>query len=420
MIESQGNNLKNTKTIEKNNKHALTFIFITMLIDITGIGIIVPGLPDLLKNMNGGTLSDASIEGGWLMFAYAIMQFFFSPILGALSDQFGRRPVILASLLGFGVDYLFTGFATSIEWLFIGRIFAGIFGASFSTAGAYIADVSPVEKRAQNFGLIGAAFGIGFILGPIIGSLIAQMGFNERVPFFVAAGLAFLNFIYGYIVLPESLKPENVRNFDWKRANPFGTLSQLFKYKSTAELVLPYVLLSIAGYATQATWSYYTREKFAWTTKDVAYSLAFVGLMAAVVQGGLSRKIIPKLGLTKSIFLGLILNIIGMICFGMANAGWMMYATTIIASFGGIAAAALQGVMSNSIPPNAQGEFRGGITSIMSLTAIIGPLMMSSIFAYFTEKTNQIYLPGAPFYAGAVLMIICLLIVLKVLGMRSK
>ena len=403
---------------KKKNNHALTFVFITMLIDVTGIGIIIPGLPDLLRNLTGGTLSDASVEGGWLMFSYALMQFFFSPILGGLSDQYGRRPVILASLLGFSVDYLFTGFAPTIGWLFIGRIFAGIFGASFSTAGAYIADVSEPEKRAQNFGLIGAAFGLGFILGPMIGAFLHPFG--ERVPFFVAAGLAMVNFIYGYFVLPESLLPENRRNFDWKRANPFGTLRQIFKYKSVLSLIIPFALFSIAGYAMQSTWSYYTIEKFGWTQADVGWSLSFVGVMAAVVQGGLSRFIIPKLGNSKSIYFGLILNLIGFIGFAMATEGWMMYAITIFGTFGGIAAAALQAMMSNAVPANEQGELRGGITSLMSLTAIIGPLLMSNVFAHYTNKKTELYLPGAPFWVGAVLTSISLVLIFRTLSKISK
>jgi MFS transporter, DHA1 family, tetracycline resistance protein len=403
--------------MEKKHKRALTFIFITMLIDVTGIGIIIPGLPDLLKNMTGGTLSDASIEGGWLMFSYAIMQFIFSPVLGALSDQYGRRPVILASLLGFGVDYLFTGFATNITWLFIGRIFAGIFGASFSTAGAYIADVSPPEKRAQNFGLIGAAFGIGFILGPMIGGFL--MPFDDRVPFFVAAGLALVNLIYGYFVLPESLEPENRRKFDWKRANPVGTLQQIFKYPSVFSLIFPFFLLAIAGYATQSTWAYYTREKFDWHEAEVAWSLTFVGLVAAVIQGGLSRILIPKLGLNKAIYWGLVLNIIGLCGFAMATQGWMMYAFTVVSGFGGIAVAALQGVISNAVPANEQGELRGGLTSIMSITAVFGPLMMSNLFAHFSKRDAGVYEPGAPYWVGAVLALICLILIFRQLSKKK-
>lgn len=392
---------------------ALTFVFITMLIDVIGIGIIIPGIPDLLKHITGGTLSDAAEEGGLLMSSYAIMQFFFSPIIGGLSDKYGRRPVLLASLFGFGIDYLLTGFATNIFWLFAGRIFAGIFGASFSTAGAYIADVSEPEKRAQNFGLIGAAFGLGFILGPMIGGFVIKLG--ERAPFFVAAALALLNFVYGYFALPESLKPENRREFEWKRANPIGTLRQMFKYDSVLALITPFILVTIAGYATQSTWAYFTREQFGWDGTMVGYSLAMVGLMAAIVQGGLTRVVIPKLGMEKSIYIGLVLWAVGYVMYAMATEGWMMFAFTVVASLGGIAMPALQGIMSNAVPPNEQGELRGGLTSLMSLTAIIGPLLMSYSFAYFTDKKNSIYLPSIPFWIGAGLVFISLIWIFQAL-----
>lgn len=388
---------------------ALVFIFITMLIDVIGIGIIIPGLPDLLKNLTGGTLSDAAEEGGILMSSYAIMQFFFSPIIGGLSDKYGRRPVILASLFGFGIDYLITGFATNITWLFVGRIFAGIFGASFSTAGAYIADVSEPEKRAQNFGLIGAAFGLGFILGPAIGSVVSNYG--ERVPFFVAAGLALINFVYGYFALPESLKPENRREFDWKRANPLGTLKQMLKYKSVVQLLIPFTIIMIASFATQSTWAYFTREQLGWETDMVGYSLVMVGIMAAIVQGGLTRKLIPALGLQRSIYFGLILWVIGYILYAVATESWMMFAFTVVASLGGIATPAIQGIMSNAVPPNEQGELRGGITSVVSITSIFGPLLMSYSFAYFTSDNAPIRLPGAPFWLGAILILISLIMI---------
>jgi MFS transporter, DHA1 family, tetracycline resistance protein len=393
---------------------ALTFIFITLLIDVTGIGIIVPVFPKLITELISGDLSQASLYGGWLTFAYSVMQFVFSPILGGLSDQYGRRPVLLVSLFGFGIDYIFLGFAPSIGWLFIGRIVAGIMGASFTTAGAYIADVSSPEKRAQNFGLIGAAFGLGFILGPMFGGLLGQYG--ARVPFFVSAGLTLVNWIYGYFVLPESLKVENRRPFDWKRANPVGSLRHLQKYPVIFGLIIPLVLIYIAGYATQSTWTYFTMEKFGWDEKWVGYSLAFVGLMAAIVQGGLTRTIIPKLGNTKSIYWGLALYAISFLMYAFASQGWMLFIITIFAAFGGIATPALQAIMANQVPANEQGELRGALTSLMSLTAVIGPVMMTSLFAYFTHENAPVQFPGAPFMLGGLLIIISLFLVRQLLS----
>jgi MFS transporter, DHA1 family, tetracycline resistance protein len=401
----------------KKRNSALIFIFITMLIDVIGIGIIIPGLPDLLKSLGEGTLSDAAEEGGILMSAYAIMQFFFSPIMGGISDRYGRRPVILGSLLGLGLDFLVTAFAPTIAWLFLGRIIAGIFGASFSTAGAYIADVSEPEKRAQNFGLIGAAFGLGFILGPMIGGLLIPYG--VKMPFFVAAGLSLANLIFGFFVLPESLKPENRREFDWKRANPLGTLKQMFKHKIVAELMPPFILIMIAGYASQSTWAYFTREQFGWDGKMVGYSLAVVGLSTALVQGFLTRKAIPALGMNKSIYYGLAVYAVGFVLYALASEGWMMFAFTAVASLGGISMPAMQGLMSNAVPPNEQGELRGGMTSLMSVTAIVGPLLMSYLFAYFTAKTTSIYLPAAPFWMAALLTVISLIWIYQVLSKQK-
>ncbi len=398
---------------EKRNA-ALIFIFITLLIDITGIGIIVPVIPRLIQDLTGEGLSNAALYGGWLMFIYSIMQFVFSPILGGLSDQYGRRPVLLGSLFGFGLDYIFCAFASGIGWLFLARVIAGIFGASFTTAGAYIADVSPPEKRAQNFGLIGAAFGLGFILGPMIGGLLGQYG--ARVPFLVSAALSLLNCLYGYFVLPESLKPENRRPFDWKRANPVGSLRHLQKYPVIFGLIIPLVLIYIAGYATQSTWTYFTMEKFGWDEKWVGYSLAFVGLMAAIVQGGLTRTIIPKLGNTKSIYWGLICYAVSFIMYAFADQGWMMFAITVLSALGGLATPALQAIMSNQVPANEQGELRGALTSLMSLTAVIGPVMMTSLFAYFTSSGSPIQFAGAPFMLGAVLTILSLVMVKNLLS----
>ncbi len=390
--------------MNKSPKNALVFIFITLLIDVIGLGIIIPVLPKFIGNMIHGDLSNASKYAGWLTFAYAGMQFFFSPIIGALSDRYGRRPVLLCSLFGFGVDYLIIGFAPSIGWLFAGRIIAGIFGASFTTAGAYIADVSPPEKRAQNFGLIGAAFGLGFIIGPVIGGLLGHI--SARLPFFAAAALALINWLYGYFILPESLSEDHRRKFDWKRANPIGALKNFGRYPVILSLVASLICIYLASHATQSTWTFYTMEKFGWNEKWVGYSLGFVGLMIAIVQAGLIRVIIPRLGQKRSIYFGLGIYALGFLGFAFATQSWMMFAFVVPFSLGGICGPALQGIMSGQVPPNEQGELQGALTSLVSVTAIFGPLMMTNLFAHFTSKNSSIYFPGAPFLMGALLTIL--------------
>lgn len=380
---------------------AVGFIFVTLLIDVTGFGIIIPVLPKLIMNLTGKDLSHAAQVGGWLMFAYAIMQFICAPILGGLSDQYGRRPILLGSLFGFGIDYLLSAFAPTIGWLFVGRALAGVMGSSFTTAAAYIADVSTPEKRAQNFGLIGAAFGMGFILGPAIGGFLGQYG--PRAPFIAAAVLALLNWLYGLLILPESLAPEHRRVFDWKRANPIGTLAQLRKYPIISSLVVSLILLYIAAWAVQGGWSYYTMEKFKWDERMVGISLSVVGLITAIVQAGLIRVLIPKLGQERGVYVGLSLYCIGFILFAFATEGWMMYAFLVPYCLGGIAGPSLQGIISTQVPKNVQGELQGGLTSLMSATSIVAPPLMTGIFSYFTAAGAPIYFPGAAMLTGAIL-----------------
>ncbi len=395
---------------------AVGFIFVTLLIDVIGFGIIIPVLPKLITHLTGDTMSHAAQVGGWLMFAYALMQFICAPILGGLSDQYGRRPILLVSLFGFGVDYIFQAYAPTIGWLFVGRVLAGILGSSFTTASAYIADVSTPEKRAQNFGMIGAAFGLGFIIGPAIGGLLGQYG--PRAPFLAAAALALLNWLYGLFILPESLAPENRRPFDWKRANPIGTLLQLRKYPIIIGMVASLVLLYIAGQAVQGAWSYYTMEKFKWDERMVGISLSFVGLLTAIVQAGLIRIIIPKLGQERGVYVGLGLYSLGFLLFAFATEGWMMFLFLVPYCLGGIAGPSLQGLISNQVPANVQGELQGGLTSLMSLTAIVGPLLMTGIFAYFTAPDAPIYFPGAAMLTGAILTLISTLLAYRNLHIR--
>ncbi len=404
-----------------NRNPALGFIFITLLIDVIGFGIIIPVIPNLLSGLMHVSIPEAAAYGGWLVASFSVMQFIFSPLLGNLSDQYGRRPVLLISLFGFGLDYILLALAPTISWLFVGRILAGIMGASFTTAAAYIADVSPPEKRAQNFGLIGAAFGLGFIIGPALGGLLAKYGL--RAPFIAAAILTFINWLYGYFILPESLKPENRRKFDWKRANPLGSLRFFLRYKVILGLVASIVLIYVAGHAVQSTWSYYTIEKYHWDEDMVGYSLGFVGLMVAIVQGWLIRYIIPKLGQERSVYVGLVLYAIGFLLFGLATKGWMMFAFLVPYCLGGIAGPSLQGIMSTQVPANQQGELQGALTSLVSLTSILGPLLMTWLFYYFSKPGSEIYFPGAAMIAGAVLTIISAFLArlsLKKNGVRSS
>ena len=393
---------------------AVGFIFITMLIDVIGIGIIIPVLPKLIQDLIGGNLSQASVYGGWLMFAYSIMQFLFAPVLGGLSDKYGRRPILLFSLFGLGIDYIFLAFAPTIAWLFVGRIIAGLCGASFTTGAAYIADVSTPEKRAQNFGLIGAAFGVGFIIGPVVGGLLGHFG--TRVPFIAAASLSLLNWLYGYFILPESLSKENRREFNLKRANPIGSLLNFKKYPVVLGLVGSLFCIYIAGHAAQSTWTYFTMEVMQWDEKQVGYSLGFIGLLVAIVQGGLIRVINPKLGPKRSVYTGLFFYCFGLVLFSFATQGWMMYAILVPYCLGAITGPALQGIISNQVQANEQGEMQGGLTSIASITAIIGPPLMTNLFSFFTASNAPIYFPGVPFLTGAILCLISLLLAMRSLA----
>lgn len=391
--------------------NALIFIFITLLVDCIGIGIIIPVVPKLIQELISGSISEASIYGGWLAFSYSIMQFLMAPTLGGLSDKFGRRPILLLSLAGLGVDYLFLAVAPSIFWLFIGRIIAGIFGASFTTATAYIADISPPEKRAQNFGMVGAAFGLGFIIGPVIGGIFGEIG--TRLPFIVAAGFSFLNLLYGYFVLPESLKPENKRPFSWKRSNPVGGLVQVKKYPNLMGLVIAVFLVNLAAQAPPSVWTYYTMFKFDWSEKMVGYSLGVVGLVIGIVQGGLIRKIIPWLGNNKSVYVGISITVVGYVLFAIAPNTLLMFLFIIPFGLGAIAGPALQGLVSNKVPDNEQGEIQGTITSLVSLASIIGPIVMTQTFFMFTNEHASLLFPGAPFILSSLFLIVSLVVCAK-------
>lgn len=389
--------------MEKAKKtNALTFIFITLLIDITGWGLIIPVMPKLIEEIMHVDANGASKYGGWLISAYAVTQFLCSPVVGNLSDKYGRRPIILISLIGFALDYVFLYFASSLAMLFMGRIVAGLTGASITPASAYIADVSKPEEKAKNFGLIGLAFGLGFIIGPLLGGLLGQFG--PRIPFLAAAALCLINFIYGYFALPESLSLENRRPMNWKRANPVGSLMKLSKYKNLTWLVIALVLTQLGAHAVQTNWSFFTMYRFKWDEAMVGISLAVVGLLTGVVQGGLIRWINPILGDRKSIYVGLTFYATGMLLFGFADRSWMMFVFLVPYCLGGIAGPALQSVITTQVPANEQGELQGILASLMSATAIVGPLIMTNTFHYFTHANPFIFFPGAPFVLGALLL----------------
>ncbi|RAR72772.1 TCR/Tet family MFS transporter [Flavobacterium aciduliphilum] len=394
---------------QKNKSAAIGFIFITMLIDVTGWGIIIPVIPKLIKELILVDISEAAKYGGWLTFAYAITQFLFAPLIGSLSDTIGRRPVILLSLFAFSMDYLLLAFAPSITWLFVGRVIAGLTGASITTASAYIADVSSPENRAKNFGMIGAAFGLGFIIGPVLGGLLGHYG--SRVPFFAAALLCMINFLYGYFILPESLSIENRRNFNLKRANPIGAFMNIRKRPALYGLMIALFLVYVASHAIQGNWSYFTMYQFHWNEKMVGISLGVIGLLVGLVQGVLIRWINPKLGNERSIYVGLALYAIGLLLFATATESWMVFVYLVPYCLGGIAGPAMQAVISSKVDASEQGEIQGTLSSLMSLSTIVGPPMMSSLFYYFTHNEAPFKFAGAPFVLGASLMFISTVIV---------
>ncbi|MBS1636996.1 MAG: TCR/Tet family MFS transporter [Bacteroidetes bacterium] len=380
-------------------KNPLVFIFITVLIDCIGIRIIYPVAATIVAEVSHVSVNEAITYSGWIMACYAAMQFIFSPLLGSLSDRYGRRPVLLLSLFGLVINYIFLALANTLPLLFMGRIITGICGASLSTSYAYVADISVPEKRAQNFGIIGAAIGLGFIIGPFIGGMFSELG--TRAPFIAAACLSFLNWLYGFFILPESLKPENRRAFDIRRANPFGAFMQLKNNRRIRTLMLVLFLIFMAGQVMPSIWPFYTKYLYHWSDLEIGYSLAFVGLMVALVKGGLIQWSQQKFGSVKSVYLGLLFHFTGLLLFAWADQAWMAYAFTLVYCLGGIAPPSLQGIISGRVPDNEQGELQGIITSLMSISNIVSPLIMSHLFAFFTSETSTVHFPGAAFALAA-------------------
>lgn len=379
---------------------------ITLFLDILGIGLIIPILPRLIEEFCGGSVTQASHIYGVLAALYSLMQFLFAPMLGSLSDRFGRRPVILSSLLGSGLDYLLLAWAPSLAWFFVGRVIAGITGASITAASAYIADVSPPEKRAQSYGLIGAAFGLGFIAGPALGGLLGHVGL--RVPFLVAAGLTLLNWLYGVFVLPESLKRENRRAFSWGRSNPVGSLLALRRYPVVLGLTATYFLLSLAHAVMPSTWVLYTSYRYNWSVAQTGVSLAVFGLLAAVVQGGLVRVVIAWLGEPRALMTGMAAVVMAMTGYGLATEGWMIYLVQVVGALGGFGGPAAQSMVSKSVGVDEQGAVQGSLSSLASVAGVLGAPLATSVFGYFIGPNAPWHLPGAAFFVGAALVVVAM------------
>ena len=394
------------------------FVLVTVLLDTLGLGLLIPVAPRLVASFLGGDLGAASHYFGVLVSLYAAMQFLFAPVIGGLSDRFGRRPIILLSLLGAAASYLLSGFAPALSWLFIGRIVSGITGASFSAAGAYIADVTPPEKRAASFGLIGAVFGLGFILGPAMGGLLGEVGL--RVPYFVAAGLNFVNMMYGLFVLPESLAPANRRAFSFARANPLGSLRALGRYPVVLGLAGTMMCSFMAQWILQSIWALHTQSRFGWSLRMVGVSLMVVGLATAVVQGGLVRAVVPRLGERRALLVGLLMAVTGHTLLGLASHGWMLLVFIIPLALGGLAGPAVQAIISREVGPTEQGELQGSLNSLNGIAAIVGPIIGTSLLARFGAEGSSPHIPGAAFFAAAAFNALGLLLALRLFSRAPR
>lgn len=382
---------------------AMRFIFTTMFLDVLGIGLLIPILPELFRHFSSDP-SFISHYYGFFISTYALIQFFASPVLGSLSDRFGRRPILLTSLLGAALDYLIMAFAPSLPILFLGRLVSGLTGASMTVASAYIADISTDENRSANFGMIGAAFGMGFVVGPALGGVIGAFGW--QYPFLAASLLNLLNFGFGLYVLPESLPESMRRKIDFKKLNPLRSVIGILKPSLILPLVITYILLMLAGQVHPSTWTLYTQHKFGWSSSDVGLSLAFVGFSIGLVQGGLTRVLIPRIGEWQALVLGVVINVLGYGAFAFANSGWVMYLILAPSALSAISGPALQSLISRQIPPQEQGELQGTLMGLTSLTAIIGPLLFTSVFAGFSVKDSAHYFPGASYVTASLICIV--------------
>jgi len=383
------------------------FIFFTILLDAIGLGLLIPVLPDVMRRFASDPVL-VSQYFGYFIGVFALMQFFAAPILGSLSDKYGRRPILLISLLGAGIDYLFMALAPTLFLLFIGRIISGLTSASMTVASSYIADVSNDKNRAANFGMIGAGWGIGFILGPLLGGVLGSLGY--AAPFLAAAVLNLLNFLYGLLVLPESLPSERRRKIEIKKINPVSSVIKILKPSPFAVLIWIYLLLFLAGQVHPVNWTLYTETKFGWTAWQVGLSLTWVGIVMAFCQLVVTRKLVPKLGNDHALGFGLFVYIVGFLLFGIAPQGWMMYLIMIGFGLSAVAIPALQAVLGKFVPANQQGELQGSLISLGSFSLILAPLLYTSLFVMFTKPTAPVYFPGAAYVAAGIICMLTLLI----------
>jgi DHA1 family tetracycline resistance protein-like MFS transporter len=383
----------------------ILFIMITLVIDAMGIGLIMPVMPDLIRQLRNTDLGSAALWGGVLATSFAIMQFLFSPLIGNLSDRYGRRRVLLVSLFFMALDYLVMAVAGTIWLLLAGRIVGGITAATQSTATAFMADISTAKDKAKNFGLVSAAFGIGFVLGPLIGGVLSTFG--PRAPFYAAAALAAGNFVFGYFILPETVTDAIRRPFEWRRANPLGAFKHIARLPKLKALMAVHFLYSIAFFVYPAIWAYFTRERFGWDGLMVGYSLAAFGISMAVVQGGLIRLIIPRIGEVRTVFVGLAINMVSFLSLALIPNGWVVLALTPLTALGAITGPALLSIMSRAADDNQQGELQGLLASVGSIGMILSPILMTQTFSYFISPSAPFYMPGAPFLLSMVLIAIC-------------
>jgi DHA1 family tetracycline resistance protein-like MFS transporter len=388
-----------------NKRLAVTFILISVMLDSMGIGLIMPVMPELIQEVEGQGLGAAAVWGGILATIFAAMQFIFGPTVGNLSDRYGRRPVLIISLVVMAFDYVLMALAHTIWLLIIGRIIGGITAATQSTSAAYMADISKPEDKAANFGLIGAAFGVGFVLGPLMGGVLAEYG--TRAPFWAAAFLAAANAIFGYFVLPETVTDRIRRPFEWRRANPLGAFKNIGKLPGLKRLMLITFVYTIAFFVYPGVWAYYGAEMFGWGPGMIGLSLGVFGIGIAIVQGFLIRPIINRIGERKAVILGLSIDVLAFIALGFVTNGWIALALTPLTALGSIAGPALQGIMSRTASDDQQGELQGTVTSINAVATIVAPLMVTQTFWYFTAGSAPFYLPGAPFLLSAVLTVRC-------------
>ncbi len=392
----------------RSTRRGLFLVFMIMFLDVIGIAIIMPVLPAYLRELTGDDLSQAAIDGGWLLLVYAGMQFLFAPFIGNLSDRFGRRPVLLACVLTFAIDNLICALATSYWMLFIGRILAGISGASFSTAAAYIADISNDETRAKNFGLMGIAFGTGFVIGPVIGGVLGEFG--PRIPFYGAAAIAFLNFIAAWILLPETLDMKNRRSFELSRANPLGALLQMRNYKGVLWVGLVFFCYNLSHAVYPAVWPFVAALRYGWSEGQIGLSLGVFGIGGAVVMGFVLPRVVPKLGEYRTAVIGLCFSVLGLSGYAAAYQGWMVYAVILLTALESLADPPLRSIASARVPPSAQGELQGALTSVSSITTIIGPLIFTQVFSHFTGPLAPVIFAGAPYAVAAAILFVGLLI----------